>query len=179
MRLMRSMRVVRRFSDRPVPDDVLQDVLEVGRWTGSSKNTQPWHVIVVRDRATLEGLSKLGQFAGHLAGAQVGLVLVMESATNVFDCGRLAERLMLAAWAQGVGSCIGTIWPDDNGRTAKMLLGIPEERWMRQTISLGYPADGDATRVRGTRMASVLPSLGRTPLSEFVFWERYGAAREP
>lgn len=173
-KLLRSMRVVRRFSDRPIADEVLGDVLEVGRWTGSSKNTQPWEVIVIRDRDTLVKLSKLGQFAGHLARAQLALVLVMDGANNAFDCGRLAERLMLAAWSHGVGSCIGSIWPDDNTRRAKELLGIPEARWMRHAISLGYPADEAATRVSGTRMAGALPSLGRKPMREFVSWERFG-----
>jgi nitroreductase len=177
-KLMRSMRVVRRFADRPIPDEILADVLEVGRWTGSSKNTQPWEVIVVRERDTLARLSKLGQFAGHLAGARLALVLVMDGANNAFDCGRLAERLMLAAWAHGVGSCIGSIWPDDNTRKAKELLGIPDERWMRHAISLGYPADAAATRVSGTRMADALPSVGRKPMRDVVSWERYGA-REP
>ncbi len=177
-RLMRALRVVRRFSDAPIPDDVLQDLLEVGRWTGSSKNTQPWEIVVVRERETLRALSKLGQFAGHVAGAQLALVLVMENANNAFDCGRLAERVMLAAWSYHVGTAIGSIFPDDNARKAKELLGIPQERWMRHVISVGHPADEDATRVRTTpALARALPSLGRKPLGEFVSWERYGKRR--
>ncbi len=177
-RRMRAMRVVRRFADRPIPDDVLMDILEVGRWTGSSKNTQPWEIVVVRDTATLGRLSALGQFAGLIAGARADLVLVMENAGQAFDCGRLAERLMLAAWAHGVGSCIGSLWPDENQRKAKELLGIPADRWLRPTVALGYPADGDATRVHSTpAMLGVLPSLGRKPLSELVSWERYGTRR--
>ncbi len=173
------MRVVRRFAERPIPGEVLIDILEVGRWTGSSKNTQPWEIVVVRERATLERLATLGQFAGLIAGAQADLVLVMESANNAFDCGRLAERLMLAAWAHGVGSCIGSIWPDDNMRTAKELLGVPDARWLRPTVALGYPADAEATRVRSTpRMLGVLPSLGRKPMDAFVSWERFGV-RQP
>lgn len=153
---------------------MLGDILEVARWTGTSKNTQPWELIVVRERTTLRSLSQLGEFAGHLAGAALALALVMESARNAFDCGRLAERLMLAAWAHGVGSCIGSIWPEDNERKAKDMLGVPPDRWMRQTIALGYPADAGATRVSSTpRMASALPSIGRRPLSELVSWERY------
>ena len=175
---MRSLRVVRRFADRPIHDDVLADVLEVARWTGTSKNTQPWHVVIVRERGTLRALSQLGQFAGHLAGAQLALALVMEGVNSAFDCGRLAERLMLAAWAHGVGSCIGSIWPDDNTRKAKELLAIPEERWMRHAISLGYPADDDATKVRTTpELARALPSIGRRPMADFVSWERYGTKR--
>ena len=174
-RVMRSLRVVRRFSATRVPDDVLDDLLEVARWTGTSKNTQPWHLIVVRERETLRALATRGQFAGHLAGATMAIALVMDSRNNAFDCGRLAERLMLAAWSHGVGSCIGSIWPDDNERAAKELLGVPKDRWMHQIISFGYPADADAARVSRTPSdARILPSLGRRPRSEVVSWERFG-----
>src|SRR5260370_42150386 len=71
--LIRSLRAVRQFSDREIPRDVLQDILEVGRWTGSSKNTQPWDLIVVRNRETLTAPSKCGAFSGHLSGATLGM----------------------------------------------------------------------------------------------------------
>jgi len=177
IQVLRKLRAVRRFADRPIPDDVMRDILEVGRRTGSSKNTQPWELVVVRDREMLKQLSELGGFAGYVAGAQVDIVLVMDSANNAFDCGRLAERLMLAAWAHGVGSCIASLFPDDNARRAKELLGIPEARWVRQTVALGYPADDNATRVSSTPgMVGVLP-IGRKPTGEFVSWERYGRRR--
>lgn len=170
------MRVVRRFTDEPIAGPVLADILEVARWTGTSKNTQPWHMVVVRDRETLRRLGDLGRFAGHVAGATVAFALVMDGASNAFDCGRLAERVMLAAWAHGIGSCIGSIWGEDNERTAKQLLGIPQERWLRQVISLGHPADAEATRVRTTpATARALAGVGRKPTAELVSWDRYGA----
>lgn len=178
-KIMREMRAVRSFSDQPVPDDILMDILEVGRWTGSSKNIQPWQVIVVRDRATLVLLSTLGRFASHLATAQVALVLVLDGAKDSFDGGRLAERLMLAAWAHDIGSCIASIWPDDNSEAAKQIFGIPDERSVRQAVALGYPADKHTVRRRSMpRVVKVLPSNGRRRLSEFVNWERYGI-RDP
>ncbi|TMC39970.1 MAG: nitroreductase, partial [Chloroflexi bacterium] len=76
-KLIRSLRAVRQFSDREVPDDVLRDILDTGRWTGSSKNTQPWDLIVVKNRETLAALAKCGQFAGHLATAPLAIALVM------------------------------------------------------------------------------------------------------
>ena len=176
-RLMRSLRVVRRFSERAIPDDVLDDMLEVARWTGTSKNTQPWHLIVVRDKDTLRALAKLGKFAGHIAGADLAIALVMDSRSDAFDCGRLAERLMLSAWSHGVGSCIGSIWPDNNERSAKELLGVHKDRWLHQVISFGFPKDPSATRVRASADVAMLPSLGRRPLSELVSWERFGKAR--
>src|ERR1700704_659391 len=101
---LRSLRSVRRFSPQAIPDEVLLDVLEVARWTGSSKNTQPWHVIVVRERETLAALAKCGPFAGHLAGAQTAIALVMEDGNKRFDEGRLAQNVMLGAWAHRIGS---------------------------------------------------------------------------
>jgi nitroreductase len=171
---MRSLRVVRRFAETSLPDDVLDDMLEVARWTGTSKNTQPWHLVVVRERETLRALAKRGQFAGHIAGANVAIALVMDSRNNAFDCGRLAERLMLAAWSHGVGSCIGSIWPDDNERAAKELLGVPKDRWMHQVISFGYPGDGDVATPAPARTRGTLASFGRRARSELVSWERYG-----
>lgn len=172
------MRVVRRFRDAPIDDDVLTDILQVARWTGTSKNTQPWHIVVVQDRDMLRRLAGLGRFAGHIAGAKVAFALVMDGPNNAFDCGRLAERVMLAAWAHRIGSCIGSIWGDENERAAKELLGVPQERWLRQIISLGHPADAEAARVRTTpATARALPSVGRKPLAELVSWERYGKAR--
>ena len=173
-RFLGSLRAVRRFSDRPIADDVLRGVLEIGRRTGSSKNSQPWELVVVRDRETLKRLSELGGFAGYVATAQADIVLVMDSANNAFDCGRLAERLMLGAWAHGIGSCIASLFPDDNARKAKELLGIPPARWVRQTVALGHPADETATRVASTpRMVGVVP-IGRKPMEQIVSWERYG-----
>jgi nitroreductase len=52
---LKSLRAVRFFEqDKPVPENVLQDVLEVARWSGSARNRQPWEFVVVRDRETLE-----------------------------------------------------------------------------------------------------------------------------
>src|SRR5579859_1276469 len=89
-----SLRAVRRFSPTPVSDEIIRNILEVGRWTGSAKNTQPWEFMVVRDRGTLKELSALGQYAGHLAGAAFAILLVMRSRMDQLDCGRVAERLM-------------------------------------------------------------------------------------
>jgi nitroreductase len=85
---------------------------------------------------------------------------------EAYDEGRLAERIMLAAWAHGVGSSIG--WIVGSGRDlAKSLLGIPPKRMVRTAISLGYP-DEIARRPRKG------PGAARKPLSEIVHEERYG-----
>jgi nitroreductase len=173
--LIRTLRSVRQFADRDIPDPVLLDILDVGRWTGSSKNSQPWDLIVVRNRDMLRLLSKCGRFAGHLAGARRGLALVMhgDDPWTCMDEGRLMQNLMLAAWAHGVASCIATIYPEHEER-ARSLLGVPPGRYLRTMLSMGYPASQAAMRLPPT--ASI--PRGRRPLADVVSWERFGQSAE-
>ncbi len=97
---LRNLRQTRRFSDRAVPDDVLNELLEVARWSGSSKNTQPWHFIVVTNSELRKQIAEAGPFAGFLESAPVVIVLVMAGSnprSEPYDEGRVSERLMLAA----------------------------------------------------------------------------------
>lgn len=163
---LRSLRAVRAFCDEPVPQKVVDDVLEVARLSGSAGNKQPWELVVVRDRDMLHKLAGVEGYAGHLRGAALGVVLVMageREEQEAYDEGRLCERIMLAAWAHGVGSGIG--WFVRDGRSeVKKLLGIPADRTVRTAISLGYP-DEEVRRGRGAPV--------RKPLSEIVHEERY------
>jgi nitroreductase len=158
-----------------VPDEVVRDILEVARWTGSSKNTQPWHLVVVCQRETLRALAQCGPYAGHLAGAQLAIALVMDDGNKRFDEGRLAQNLMLAAWAHGVGSCIGSLYPEPNTRRAKEMLGVPPGRWLHTVVSFGYPADKRATRLSADRGSLSEVPIGRQDLSQFVSWDRFGS----
>lgn len=163
---LRSLRAVRAFRPDPVAQEVLDDVLEVARWSGSASNKQPWEIVVIRDRDTLRSLALVGGYAGHLAGAPLGIVLVMageRAEQETYDEGRLAERIMLAAHAYGVGSSIG--WIVGSGRdAARELLRIPKEKVVRTAISLGYP-DEEARRSRRGQ--------ARKPLGEIVHTESY------
>jgi nitroreductase len=171
--LLRRLRTVRRFTDQPVPHAVLDDLLTVARWSGSANNRQPWVFIVVRDREMLRRLSELEGYVGHLAGAALAIVLVMDGAPDqveqeTFDEGVLSQRLQLAAAAHGLGSAIG--WFHGEGRqTAKELLGIPRERLVRTALSFGYE---DA----GAEDARFHPPQARKPLAEIVYEERFGGA---
>ncbi len=171
-KLIKSLRAVRQFSDREIPEDVLTDILDAGRWTGSAKNTQPWDLVVVKKRETLAALAKCGQFAGHLAGARLAIALVMrdDDLWTGLDEGRLMQNLMLGAWAHGVGSCIASIFPAANEKRARELLGIPDNRHLRTVLSVGYPASPEALRLPPN---APLPR-GRRPLDEMVSWERFG-----
>ena len=166
---LRSLRAVRNFLPDPVPEEVVDDILRVARWSGSAGNKQPWEIVVVRSRETLAALADVEGYAGHLARAPLGMILVMagdRTTQEAYDEGRLTERIMLAAWAHGVGSGIG--WIVGSGRdAAKDILGIPQEKTVRTTISLGYPDESSRRPRKDTKSA-------RKPLPEIVHEERYG-----
>ena len=170
--LIKSLRSVRQFSQREIADDLLLDILDAGRWTGSAKNTQPWDLIVVKNRQSLEALAKCGRYAGHLAYAPLAIALVMrgDDVATLMDEGRLMQNVMLGAWAHGVGSCIASIYPADNQQRARELLGIPKDRHLRTMLSVGYPAGPEALRLP----ANAPIPRGRRPLADLVSWERFG-----
>src|SRR5918999_1366818 len=74
---LRSLRAVRSFRPDPVPQEVVDDILEVARWSGSASNRQPWELVLIRDRETLGALTRVEGYANHLADASLGIVLVM------------------------------------------------------------------------------------------------------
>lgn len=168
---LKSLRTVRFFEREPVSQEALDDILEVARWSGSARNRQPWKFLVVRDGGTLERLAALEGYAQHLAGAAVGIVLVMAGdpakfEQETFDEGRLAERISLAAASHGLGAAVG--WFAGEGRgAAKRILGIPDERLVRTALSLGYPAQ-NPPQGRGKLLQ------GRKPLADLVYEEHYG-----
>jgi nitroreductase len=140
-------RAIRTFADRPLDDDDLTRILDAGRHAHSSKNTQRWTFVVVRDRDRLKRLSKVGPWAGHLAEAAVGIALVTPTTEDgddppsvMFDLGQAATQIMLAAWALGVGSCPVTAYEPE---LAAGILGLPEGQRCRYLISMGYPARAD------------------------------------
>src|SRR5438552_3459671 len=108
---LRNLRAVRQLRSDPLPDEVVRNILEVGRWSGSAGNRQPWEFVVVRDRDMLRRLSVIdGANAGQLATAAIGIAIVIHPEVpdlDAYDEGRLAERLLLAAAAQDLGAAVG------------------------------------------------------------------------
>lgn len=165
---IRAKRAIRQFEDRPLPDDVIQQILNAGRLSQSSKNTQPWQFIAIRDRAMLQNLSTFGGWAGHLAGAALGVAILTpnpdEKFQIMFDAGQAAAYMQLAAWELGVGSCLASIYHPEEARE---LLGFPAQWHLRIAISFGYPTP-EALAPRPPRPG------GRKPFAEVVHWEKWG-----
>jgi nitroreductase len=163
-------RSVREFADRPLDAAHLERILNAGRRAGSSKNLQRWDFVVCRDRAHLRELAAVGPYAGHLAGAAVGIALVTPDPRDadsplsvMFDLGQAAENMMLAAWELGVGSVPATVYDHD---LTRRLLGYPADRHCEYRLSFGYPKDPSVLTAPPKRG-------GRKALAEIVHDERW------
>src|SRR5215213_9009847 len=92
--VIRAKRAIRQFTDQPINDDVAHTILNAGRLAQSSKNLQERMFVAIRDRETLKALSTCGEWAGHLAGAALGVALLTPDPTIkfqlMFDAGQSA-----------------------------------------------------------------------------------------
>lgn len=163
-------RVIRRFTADPIPPDALASILDAGRRAGSSKNLQRWAFVVIRDRGTLERLSTVGPWCGHIAGAALAIALVTPEPKGsgkplsiMWDLGRAAQNMILAAWGQGIGSCPGTVYEQD---ACRQILGYPDDQHCEFILSFGYPADP-------TDLTRPPQAGGRHDLSSMVHEERW------
>jgi nitroreductase len=163
-------RAVRKFDGRPLEPEHLRRILDAGRRSGSSKNTQQWDFIVCTDRAHLAELSGVGDFAGHLAGAAAAVALVTPDPARadapysiMWDLGRAAQNMTLAAWELGIGSVPATVYHQD---LVKKLLALPDDRWCEFFLSFGYPEKPEA-------LTWAKRAGGRKPLDDIVHYERW------
>jgi nitroreductase len=133
-----SKREVRRYADRPIPEEVQRRILEAGRVAGSSKNRQPWRFVVLADREAVERAAEAVWAADNVLGAALVIGLIVRGKGPVsFDAGRAAQNMMLAAWALGVGSCPNGI-ADRVGLNRALRIGDDEK--VAAVLSFGYPA---------------------------------------
>jgi len=162
---VRTVLAVRSYQDKPVPDAVVQRIVEAGRLTGSGMNRQPWHFIVVRDKNMLRRLGALASSGPYVAQAPLAIVVAIEKTRfAVSDASRAIQSMMLTAWAEGVGSN----WVGFGGiDRAKSLLGIPAELDVLAILSFGYP-----TRAVGRGKKN------RKPFRQIAHLERYGRSLE-
>ena len=164
---IRTKRAVRKFQEKPVPEDVILAILNAGRRSQSSKNEQTWQFIAIRDRAILKALSQYGTWAGHLAGAALAVAILTPDPTRkfqiMFDAGQAAAYMQLLAWELGVGSCLASIYEHEKARE---ILGFPAEWHLRIALSFGYPADAE-------KLFAAPKKGGRRSLEELVHWDRW------
>jgi nitroreductase len=171
LRPLRRARQIREFTDEPVDRVALDALADVARWTGSSKNTQPWRFIVVTDETTIRRIAAIGlpqTRALNSATAAIAIVLPDDGTHEVslaYDEGRAAERILIAAGLLDLGAGIAWIRSDVRAAAGEVL-GLPPDRYVRTIVALGHPTDA-------ARAPKSAPGAARLPREETVFEERW------
>ena len=157
---IRTRRSVRKYQDRPVPPELLEQLLAAAMSAPSARNAQPWHFVVIDDRELLAEIPRINPNARMAAAAAAILVcgdLKLEKSAGfwVVDCAAATENLLLAAHALGLGA----VWTGIHPRQQRVegfrrMLQLPENVVPHSLVPLGYPAEQPeaADRYRADRI---------------------------
>jgi nitroreductase len=157
---------VRKYLDKDVEEEKLNEVLEAGRLAPSASNRQEWRYIVVRDKSTRKKLVEAANNQSFVGEAPVVIVCCAETDEHIMSCGEKCypidlaisiDHMTLRAVELGLGTCwIGAF----NQDKVKKLLGIPDKIRVVNLLPLGYPAEKKSTKIR-------------KPLTEIVHYEKW------
>ena len=142
---IRARRNVRSYDDRPIAPEHLDRILEAGWRSPSASNRQKWDFVLVTEPRQLRELSMVWVGAGHLAGAQAAVVLVIAEpeaeryrAMDQYDLGQATMAMLLAATDLGIGSGHSAVGDQE---ACRRITRVPSDHTCAYMIGFGYPAD--------------------------------------
>ena len=161
LQALRTRRSVRRYEDKPVPRELLKEIVDCARLAASGRNEQPWEFVVVTEKADLQALADLTDHGKHIATAGACVAVFCRDTTYYIEDGSAAtQNLLVAAHALGLGTC----WiAGDKKAYAKPVasyLDVPEGYKLVALVSVGYPAE--------------TPTKDKRPPEEVLHWGRFG-----
>jgi nitroreductase len=166
---IQARRSIRAFTEKPVPRETLEKILEAGRLAPSARNVEPWHFIAVTDEKKRKALSK-GVYAQFVAQAPLVIVACGDKRASAdwyaVDTSLAVENMILTAVSEGLGTCcVGSFQEKD----VKEVLKIPDNFEVLVMLTVGYAAEK-------LDLTSKMLSLVRTSkiLSEVCSEEEFG-----
>jgi nitroreductase len=163
IKAIKTRRSIREYSKKAVPKKVLEAIVDAARFAPTARNVQPWEFVVVTEHATLQKIAELTDHGKFISGS-VACILVFSQDTKYFleDCSAATQNAMLAACAQGVGSCWVALDKKPYAGELAGLVGAPQNCKPVSIIALGYPFSKSSFRV-----------VDKRPLASVVHWERF------
>ena len=148
----------RAYSDEPVDDALIEEIVTAGLRAPSAVNRRPWHIVVVTDADLRARLAQVHSYAGFCAQAPVVFVIGAAPAPTddawIEDCSALVENMLLQAAELGLATCwVGLRGNDTMGyeteTRARKVLGIPDGIRLLAQIPCGYAAESGQTKPAG------------------------------
>jgi nitroreductase len=161
--LLRLRRSIRAFENRPIDRDLLEKIIDAGRFAPTARNVQPWEFVVVTESRTLKAISELAENGRFISQAKACIAVFCSDTKYYLEDGCAATmNILLAAAALGVGSC----WVAGDKKPyclqVSELLDVPKEFKLVSLIALGYPQENSAFKI-----------AEKKPLKQMLHWEKF------
>jgi nitroreductase len=159
LKIIKKRRSIRNFTGEKISKEILEMIVDAGRWAPSGYNRQPWDFILVTDQDMIE---KLKIAANWMENAAVIIAVVLDPKASKFwleDGSAAIQNILLAATALGYGSCWLQGYTEPNEELFKSLLNVPDEKRLLTLIPIG--------------VAVRWPDKEKKPLDEVLHWEKY------
>lgn len=161
IKVLKERRSIRKYLPKPIPKDILEDIVDCGRLAPSAVNFQPWMFLVATDEDIKKEISQLATYGKFIADAAACIAVFCErdSEFKTQDGSAATENIIIAAKSYDIDSCWVAGYRKPYSEDVRKLLNVPEKYELISLISLGY-SDDTATR-------------SKKPLDEVLKWEKY------
>jgi nitroreductase len=155
IKTIKTRRSIRKYKDKPVPQKIVDDIIDCGMRAPSSCNTQPWAFVVVKDKEKIEKLSKISKYSSFVANAPLCIVVCLTPEKLSFTPNKYhsvacaVENMLLAIHTYGLGSCWTFVKDFDDvevEKKAKEILNIPDDVEAICMLPIGYPDEKPAKK---------------------------------
>ena len=142
--VIRARRSVRKFSAEPVPWELIEKILEAGRWAPSGMNNQPWRFAVVTNRDTVTAISKLTHYSKVVLESQVLIPVFLDTEKSyhrekdIQAIGACLQNMLLEIHSLGLGA----VWLGEiirSGSEIRSLLHLPDSLDLMAVLAIGHP----------------------------------------
>lgn len=140
-------RSIRKYLDKPVAKEDIDDLLRAAMAAPSAGNEQPWEFIVVDDKNVLKRIADVHPYAKMLYEAPVAIVVCGDLNKEKYkgfwvqDCSAATQNILLEATDKGLGTVGIGVYPDDTRvKDISNIFGIPSNVIPLSIVAVGYPA---------------------------------------
>jgi len=160
---IKKRRSIRSYKDKAIPGSILEKLADAARFAPTARNVQPWEFVVITDKKVLGKIAQLAENGRFICGSAACIAVFCAETKYYLEDGCAAtENLLLAAAAEGIGSC--WVAGDKKPYCAEIsaLLNAPAQLKLVSLIALGYPQSPDA-----------FAAADKKPLQNLIHWEKF------
>ena len=163
LEIIKTRRSIREYADKEIAKDLLEKIVDAGRFAPTARNVQPWEFVVITQAPSLKKLGELAENGRFLVQAKACIAVFCADTKYYLEDGCAATcNIMLAAASLGIGSC----WVAGDKKPycsdVAKLFNAPAGYKLVSLIALGYPKSKDSFHIAEKR-----------GLKEVIHWDKF------